>query len=85
MWASGGIPPQRYAPASSARLHAQWRSTNGEQREATAVRREWMRTIGMTDDEIDEHFKKHVDLDLADELEELVSAIMEKKHETGQS
>lgn len=75
MWFSGGIPPQRYAPACQARLRAQWRSTDSENREAKEVRREWMTMLGMSSEEIEYHLSRSFDLDLVEELEQLQAAL----------
>lgn len=62
-------------PATPARLRAQWRSTESENREAIAVRRQWMKILGCSEKEISEQCDHAVDLNLEDELEELSAAI----------
>lgn len=62
-------------PATPARLRAQWRSTEAENREAMEIRRQWMTIIGCSDKEIAEQCDHAVDLNLEDELEQLCSAI----------
>lgn len=64
---------------TSARLRARWRSTEAENREAVAVRRQWLALIGVDQDEIDDICEPLVDLDLAEELEELSAAIRLRK------
>ena len=73
------LPPQRYAPTNTARLRAQWRSVDAENRDALQVRRQWMALMGMSQVEIDMHTAKAVDLDLIEELEELAAALRMKK------
>jgi hypothetical protein len=63
----------RYRP-TPARLKAQWRSSEGENRQAIEVRRQWMTIMGCDETEIEEACVAF-DLSLEDELEELVSAI----------
>ena len=73
-WSLG---PQRNCPRdppTRARLHAQWRSSEGENRQALEVRRQWMTILGCDEAEIEEACVAF-DLSLVDELEELVSAI----------
>ena len=62
-------------PATPARLRAQWRSTESENREAMAVRRQWMKLIGCSDKEIADQCDHVVDLDLEEELEQLAAAM----------
>lgn len=64
---------------TSARLRARWRSTEAENREAVAVRRQWLAIIGVDQAEIDDICEPLVDLDLAEELEELSAAIWLQK------
>lgn len=62
-------------PATPARLRAQWRSTESENREAMDVRRQWMTMLGCSEKEISEQCDHAVDLNLEYELEELAAAI----------
>jgi len=62
-----------------ARLRARWRSTEAENREAVEVRRQWLAIIGVDQAEIDDICEPLVDLDLAEELEELSAAIRMSK------
>lgn len=64
---------------TAARLRARWRSTEAENREAVAVRRQWLAIIGVDKAEIDDICEPLVDLDLAEELEELSAAIRLQK------
>ncbi len=73
-WLAGTIGPQR-GPSAPARLRAQWRQIDVENREALTVRRQWMAVLGMSQEEIDEHCRNLFDLCLADELEELSAAM----------
>lgn len=73
------MTPQRYAPTNTARLRAQWRSVDAENRDALQVRRQWMALMGMSQEEIDMHTAKAVDLDLIEELEELAAVLRMKK------
>ena len=76
----GGIGPQR-GPATAGRLRAQWRQVDTENREAVAVRREWMSLMGLTQQEINDACEAAFDLVLEDELEELAlcSALSAKR------
>lgn len=69
------LPPQRYAPTNTARLRAQWRSVDAENRDALQVRRQWMALIGCCQEEIDQHTTCIVFLDLVDELKQLAAAL----------
>jgi len=62
-------------PASTARLRAKWRQVDVENREAVAVRRQWMAIIGCDSEEIEELCSGAFDLSLKDELEQLSAAI----------
>lgn len=73
MWISPSMVQRM--PATPARLRAQWRSTESENREAMAVRRKWMKMLGCSEKEISEQCDYAVDLNLEDELEELAAAI----------
>lgn len=79
MWLSGDLlGPQRNCPQEPikpARLHAQWRQAEVENREAIEVRKQWMRVLGMDEEEISEDVAKCFDLDLAAELGQLSYAI----------
>lgn len=77
MWLSGErsiFPPQK-GPASTARLRAQWRSIDSENREAIEVRKQWMQMLGVSESEISRDIEKAFDLTLAEELEQLAAAI----------
>ena len=69
---SWDLGPQR-EPTSLGRLRARWRQVDVENREAWAVRREWMGLLGFHEDEIEAACLES-DLDLADELKELLAA-----------
>ena len=75
MWMSGGVDPRRGSPPIPARLKAQWRQTEQENREAIDVRKQWMRLSGWSDEEIETACECCFDLSLADELEDLAAAI----------
>ena len=72
-WSLNGIGPQR-GPATIGRLRAKWRSSDGENREASAVRRQWMNLMGFDENEINEACDDVLDYDLVEELEQLGSA-----------
>lgn len=76
MWLKGDLlGPQRFAPTTSARLRAQWRQADVENREAIEVRKEWMQLMGMSEAEIATSIAKCFDLDLLYELEQLSAAL----------
>lgn len=76
MWLKGDLlGPQRYVPATSARLRAQWRQADVENRQAIEVRKQWMRVLGMDEEEIAEDVAKCFDLDLVEEIEQLSAAL----------
>jgi hypothetical protein len=75
MWLSPGLLGPQNGPACSGRLKAQWRQVDVENREAMAVRRQWMTLLGIGEDEIAEKLAVSFDLCLADELEELLAAM----------
>ncbi len=74
MWIAGSIGAQR-GPACPGRLRAQWRQVDTENREAIAVRRQWMAILGVSQEEIDHHCSNAVDLSLEEELGELLAAM----------
>lgn len=72
------LGPQRNCPqppVAPARLHAQWRQAEVENREAIEVRKQWMRVLGMDEEEIAEDIAKCFDLDLVEEIEQLSAAL----------
>ena len=73
-WSLNGIGPQR-GPATLSRLHAKWRSSEGENREAAEIRRQWMELMGCDSSDIDEQCDNVRDYDLVEELEQLGAAI----------
>lgn len=76
MWLKGDLlGPQRYVPATSARLRAQWRQADVENRQAIDVRKQWMRILGFDEQEISDDVATCFDLDLVDELEQLSAAL----------
>lgn len=79
MWLRGDLlGPQRNCPQEPikpARLHAQWRQAEVENREAVEVRKQWMRLRGVSEPEIADNVAKCFDLDLAEELGQLSYAI----------
>lgn len=79
MWLKGNLlGPQRNCPSEPikpARLHAQWRQAEVENRQAIEVRKQWMRVLGMDEEEIAEDVAKCFDLDLVDELAQLSAAL----------
>ena len=64
------IGPQRM-PATPGRLRAQWRQVDVENREAIAVRRQWMTLLGCNEQEIAESIVSDSDFDLVEELSQL--------------
>jgi hypothetical protein len=75
MWMSGGVDSRRGSQPTPARLKAQWRQTEKENREAIDVRKQWMRLSGWSEEEIETACECCFDLSLADELEDLAAAI----------
>jgi hypothetical protein len=77
MWLSGerAIFPPKKGPASMARLRAQRRSIDRENREAIEVRKQWMQMLGLSESEISRDIERTFDLTLAEELEQLAAAI----------
>ena len=75
MWLQPGISSRKETRACAGRLKAQWRQVDVENREAMAVRRQWMTLLGMDEDEIAEKLAVSFDLCLEDELEELLAAM----------
>ena len=73
-WALNNIGPQRM-PATPARLRAQWRQTDSENRESIAVRRQWMALIGCNSAQIETACVSAFNLNLAEELHQLSAAI----------
>ncbi len=69
------LGPQK-GPSTLGRIRAKWRQVDTENREAVAVRRQWMKLIGCDDDEIRESTQNETDLCLQDELDCLCSAIL---------
>ena len=68
------IGPQRM-PATPGRLRAQWRQVDTENREAIAVRRQWMTMLGCDEQEIAESIVNDSDFDLVEELAQLRAVI----------
>lgn len=56
-------------------MKARWRSVDCEHQEAIEVRRQWMKVLGLDDEEIEQHLANSFDLSLVDELGELSAAI----------
>ena len=63
-------------PATPGRLRAQWRQIDTENREAIAVRRQWMAMIGCDEHEIAASIAVDSDFDLVEELSQLRAAIV---------
>jgi hypothetical protein len=76
MWIKPDLLGPQKGPATQPRLKAQWRQIDRENREAIAVRIEWMHLLGFDGEEIADACKDAFDLDLVDELAELVAAKM---------
>jgi len=68
------IGPQRM-PATPGRLRAQWRQVDAENREAIAVRRQWMKLLGCDEQEINESVAGDSDFELVEELSQLRAVI----------
>jgi len=68
------IGPQRM-PATPGRLRAQWRQVDVENREAIAVRRQWMTMLGCDEQEIAESVAGDSDFELVEELSQLRAVI----------
>ena len=72
------LGPQRNCPqppVAPARLHAQWRQAEDENREAIEVRKQWMRLLGCSEEEIAADVAKCFDLELVEEIEQLSAAL----------
>ena len=78
MWVNPDLMGPQKGPTTPARLKAQWRQVDQENREAIAVRREWMQVLGFSEAEIQIACDNAFDLDLADELADLAAAKMMK-------
>jgi hypothetical protein len=62
-------------PATPGRLRAQWRQVDTENREAIAVRRQWMTLLGCDEQEINESVAGDSDFELVEELSQLRAVI----------
>lgn len=73
-WSLNSSQPEKRSPCPG-RVRAQWRQVDTENREALEVRRQWMRMLGMPEDEISEHCDITFDLSLESELESLAAVV----------
>jgi len=75
MWLKPDLMGTQKGPAVLGRIRAQWRQVDVENREAIAVRRQWMEMIGCEHDEIAEAITNQSDFDLVEELDKLLAVI----------
>jgi hypothetical protein len=75
MWLKPDLMGPQKGPAVLGRIRAQWRQVDVENREAIAVRRQWMEMIGCDQNEITESITNQSDFDLVEELDKLRAVI----------